>query len=299
MGQIKISELTPKDAPLSTTDLLVIAEETPDGFESRSITGRDIQQSVGKYGTEFGINTETPTHSLQVESDEQCIILAKTTNETGGGVALMDGNTSDEFQVGVGAFANRLCLRSNEELFKFPTADGTSGQAIVTDGSGNLSFDSVSGNPRTLAFSGITGTQTTSNVITICHSVLIPANTFSNNNILQVIFRMFRQSGILGQMYGRIYFNTANTLTGATLFNTIFTMNGGAVNSIGLVERNFSYDGTNLTSYSNSAYSDYTTGAVVNVPFNATVDNYVLLTMQCQQTSDIANINLFKILAYV
>ena len=46
MGQIKISELTPKEEPLSTTDLLIIAQETPDGFESRSITGRDIMQSI-------------------------------------------------------------------------------------------------------------------------------------------------------------------------------------------------------------------------------------------------------------
>jgi hypothetical protein len=46
MGQIKISELTPKEEPLSTTDLLIIAQETPDGFESRSITGRDIINAI-------------------------------------------------------------------------------------------------------------------------------------------------------------------------------------------------------------------------------------------------------------
>ena len=82
------------------------------------------------------------------------------------------------------------------------------------------------------------------------------------------------------------------------LFNTNFTMNSGATNTLGLVERNFSYDGTNLTSFSNSAFSDYTTGAVVNIPFNATVDNYVLLSMLCQNGADVANINLFKIFSY-
>ena len=204
MGQIKISQLTPKDAPLSDTDLLMIAEETPDGFESKSITGANIFEAIP---------------------------IPET-------------------------------------------------------------------NPTLLAFSGKTGTQTTTTTITVCHSVLIPANTFTNNNILQFVFRMFRQSGNLGQMYGRIYFNTANTLTGATLFNTLFTMNGGGTQFLGLVERNFSYDGTNLTSYSNSAFSEYTTGAVVNVAFDATVDNYVLLTMQCQNGADVANINLFKIFSY-
>jgi hypothetical protein len=201
---IRISELTPKGATLSETDLFEISEETPDGFVSKSITGAEIIEAI-------------------------------------------------------------------------PVPEG---------------------NPRLLSFSGISGTSTTSNVITICHSVLIPANTFSSNNILQVIFRMLRQSGNLGQMYGRIYFNTANTLTGATLFNTTFTMSGGSSQYLGYCERHFSYDGTNLTSYSNNAFSEYTTGAVVNVPFNATVDNYVLLTMQCQNLADVANINLFKIFTY-
>jgi len=201
---IKISELTPKEAPLSPTDLFEISEETPDGFVSKSITGAKIIEAI-------------------------------------------------------------------------PVPEG---------------------NLRLLSFSGISGTSTTSNVITICHSVLIPANTFSSNNILQVVFRMFRQSGNLGQMYGRLYFNTANTLTGATLFNTTFTMNGGSSQYLGYVERHFSYDGTNLTSYSNNAFSEYTTGAVVNVPFDATIDNYVLLTMQCQNVADVANINLFKIFTY-
>ena len=154
-------------------------------------------------------------------------------------------------------------------------------------------------NPRLLDFSGTIGTPTTGSSVTICHSVLIPANTLGANNILQVVFRMFRQSGNIGQMYGRVYFNTSNSLSGATLLNTAFTMNGGSTQYLGYCERNFSYDGTNLTTYSNNAFSEYTTGAVVNIPFNATVDNYVLLTMQAQNAADTANINLYKIFAYV
>jgi hypothetical protein len=110
---------------------------------------------------------------------------------------------------------------------------------------------------------------------------------------------MYRVSGNLGQLYGRIYFNTTNSLTGATLFNTTFTMNGGSTQFLGLVERNFSYNGTNLTSYSNAAFSDYTTGNIVNVAFNKSVDNYVIFAMQCQNIADVANINLFKVFAYV
>jgi hypothetical protein len=46
MGKIKISELIPKDAPLSDTDLFVIAEETSDDYESKSITGHEVLASA-------------------------------------------------------------------------------------------------------------------------------------------------------------------------------------------------------------------------------------------------------------
>ncbi len=173
-----------------------------------------------------------------------------------------------------------------------PTNTAITGQQIIDAASGG-----GSNNPKLLGFSGILGTNTTGTTITICHSLLIPANTLGTNNILQLIFRMYRVSGAVGQLYGRIYFNTTNSLTGATLFNTNFTMNNG--HQTGYVERNFSYNGTNLTSYSNAAFSDYTTGNIVNVAFNRSVDNYVIFTMQCQNIADVANINLFKVFAYV
>jgi hypothetical protein len=161
-------------------------------------------------------------------------------------------------------------------------------------GSGNLNIG-----PRLLGFSGINGTNTTSNAVTICHSLMIPANTLTTNSILQLVFRMNRVSGNTGQMYGRIYFNTSNSLTGASLLNTIFQMNGGGVQFLGYVERNFSYDGTNLVTYQNNAYSEYTTGSALSIPFNRTVNNWVLFTMQAQNAAEIANINLFKVFAYV
>jgi hypothetical protein len=166
------------------------------------------------------------------------------------------------------------------------------GNSLV--GSGNVNIG-----PKLLGWSGFLGTTTSGTAITVCHSLRIPANTLSLNNILQVQFRMFRQSGNVGQLYGRIYFNTSNSLTGATLFNTTFTMNGGGTQFLGLVERNFSYNGTNLTGYSNTAFSDYSTGPALNVALNYTVDNYILFTMQCQNIADVANINLFKVFAYV
>jgi hypothetical protein len=100
-------------------------------------------------------------------------------------------------------------------------------------------------------------------------------------------------------MYGRIYTNTTNSLTGATLIGGIFTMNGGGTQFIGYCERNYSYDGTNLRTMVGTTFSEYTTGNIQTTALNRTVNQFVLFTMQCQNAADIANIDLFKVFAYV
>jgi hypothetical protein len=76
-------------------------------------------------------------------------------------------------------------------------------------------------------------------------------------------------------------------------------MNGGGTQYLGLVERNLSYNGTTLIGYSNVAFSEFTTGTALTTALNRTVDNYVLLTMACQNSADIANIDIVKVFAYV
>jgi hypothetical protein len=166
------------------------------------------------------------------------------------------------------------------------------GNSLV--GSGNVTIG-----PKLLGYSGILGTPTTLNTVTICHSLLIPANTFNSNNILQLVFRMYRQSGNLGQIYGRIYSNTTNTLTGATLISNIYTMNGGGSAFLGYCERNYSYDGTSLRTMVGTTQSEYTVGAIQTTTFNRTSNQYILFTMQCQNVADVANVDLFKVFAYV
>jgi hypothetical protein len=110
---------------------------------------------------------------------------------------------------------------------------------------------------------------------------------------------MHRQSGNLGQMYGRIYSNTTNSLTGATLISSIFTMNGGGTAYLGYCERNYSYDGTSLRTMVGTTQSEYTVGAIQTTTFNRTSNQYILFTMQCQNVTDVANVDLFKVFAYV
>lgn len=153
--------------------------------------------------------------------------------------------------------------------------------------------------PKLLGYSGILGTPTTINTVTISHSLLIPANTLNSNNILQVVFRMFRQTSNLGQIYGRIYTNTTNSLTGASLISGVFTMNGGGSSYVGYCERNYSYNGTSLKTMVGTTFSEYTVGNILTSTFNKNVNQYIIFAMQCQNTADVANVDIYKVFAYV
>jgi hypothetical protein len=213
----------------------------------------------------------------------QIIAAASGGSATWGGIT---GTLSSQTDLQTALNAKQATLVSGTNI---KTVNGNS---LV--GSGNVTIG-----PKLLGYSGILGTPTTTNAVTICHSLLIPANTFNSNNILQLVFRMYRQSGNLGQLYGRIYSNTTNSLTGATLISSIFTMNGGSTAYLGYCERNYSYNGTSLTTMVGTTQSEYTVGTIQTTTFNRTSNQYILFTMQCQNIADVANVDMFKVFAYV
>jgi len=153
-------------------------------------------------------------------------------------------------------------------------------------------------NPRLLSFTGITGSNSVSNSVTICHSVLLPANTLGTNNILQLILRMIRITNTAGQVFGRIYVNTSNSLTGATLISPALTINAGGAQNIGYFERNYSYNGTSLVTGVSTNFSDYTHGTIQTTTFNRAVNQYILFTIQSNTATDVSNIDLYKVFLY-
>jgi hypothetical protein len=76
-------------------------------------------------------------------------------------------------------------------------------------------------------------------------------------------------------------------------------MNGGGSNYVGYCERNYSYDGTSLRTMVGTTFSEYTTGNILTSTFNKNVNQYIIFAMQCQNTADVANVDLYKVFAYV
>ena len=224
-----------------------------------------------------------------------------STGTTGTDFNVVSSGTDHQFNIPTASATNRGALSTTDwSTFNSKQDALVSGTNIKTiNGNSLVGSGNVNIGPRLIGWSGILGTPTTGTAVGICHSILIPANTLGTNNILQLVFRMYRQSGNAGQLYGRIYSNTTNSISGATLIGGLFTMNGGGVQFVAYCERNYSYDGTNLRTISATSFSEYAAGTIQSTALNRTVNQYILFTMQAQNLADTGNVDLVKVFAYV
>jgi len=138
------------------------------------------------------------------------------------------------------------------------------------------------GNPRTLESTiGLNLTGTTNQ---ISASVLIPSGTIVTNNSIYIRNVLTKTAGSTTSS-ARIYLNTTNSLTGATLLGT-----SGGMNSTTYVqrfERNFFFDGTNLNVYNptNGISTDLTSGTNTLFSFNPATDYYIIFAIQNSTTT--------------
>jgi len=99
-------------------------------------------------------------------------------------------------------------FNSNGVTFKMPTADGTSGQALITDASGNLSFGSISETKPTITSSSLFLAPDTASAITIA------GTNFVSVPIVEAI----------NSSTGAITRASAVSFTSATSINATFTL---------------------------------------------------------------------------
>jgi len=160
-------------------------------------------------------------------------------------------------------------------------------------------FAGGSGNPSVISASYANGTVVTTTLVeTVSQSLLIPANTFTDG-MLDVLCRMTK-TGSLGTTTFKIYKNTSNTLTGATLLSTIAS-SSSATNLFLQGIRNYRINTNTISGLSNTAASltDYSIGSLTSsTTFTTTVDNYILFTLQLSNIADSANVSMARLTQY-
>jgi hypothetical protein len=121
----------------------------------------------------------------------------------------------------------------------------------------------------------------TSNANEITYSILIPANTFRTNGIIDFACR-FSKIGSTSNWNVRMYKNTINSLTGAVQIASINNSSTNVLYSQCL--RYFRLDSGNIYFYTINNQSTLhivsTTIAEGSTTFNLAVDNYILFAIQ-------------------
>ena len=121
---IKISELTPKGAPLSETDLLEISESTPDGYLSKSITGAEIIESI-----------PVPETNPSTLASVNGLNLTGTANQISASVLISSGTILTNNTIYIKGFLNKTAgSTSSQPRFYINTTNSLSGATLLGAG---------------------------------------------------------------------------------------------------------------------------------------------------------------------
>lgn len=116
----------------------------------------------------------------------------------------------------------------------------------------------------------------------VSRSLLVPANTYAGDGILELLFRVTKTGASDGVTTLKMYKNTVDSLVGATLIGT--GINASAASNIFFQPYRNARINSNTISLLNTAQanlSDYTFSGVglTSTTFDVTVDNYILFTI--------------------
>ena len=165
-------------------------------------------------------------------------------------------------------------------------------------GSGDLVV-SATANPSVIALSATDGT--TVNGLggdTISQTLTIPANTFTGNGLLEVRFRISKSFATGSNYFIRVYVNTANTLSGATL------MSQGQVSPVQIfqqITRTMRINSNTLTAYSGGLQYDFqtNTSAPYSATFNINQQQFLIFTMQLANAGETGFVEFASAVKYI
>jgi hypothetical protein len=183
---VKISDLTAKASKIASTDLIEIAQVSGPSYVSRKVTGSEINELSLDTSPQLGGDLDVNGQIITSASNGNIII-----EPNGTGAVLIGGNSTQptelRFMEDSDNGTNYVALKAANSLssnttYTLPTADGTSGQVLSTNGTGTLSWTT---NATNLTWNATTITGGTNGGILFQNSGLLlnSANLVFNNTL--------------------------------------------------------------------------------------------------------------------
>jgi hypothetical protein len=150
MADVKISQLTAKAAKVESTDRIPIADFNGTTYDTKYVTGAEINEvsldTSPQLGGNLDVNGNTITSAsngnIQIRPNGTgAVLIGDSSGSNAAPLRFMELSDNGTNYVGLKA-ANNL---TGNTTYTLPTADGTSGQVLQTNGSGTLSWTARTG----------------------------------------------------------------------------------------------------------------------------------------------------------
>ena len=242
----------------------------------------------------LGFRSETDTHETYIQLTAPTADRTITIPDASGNVVIdttvpsfSNGASAGEIRLreGSGGGTNYTAVKAAATLasdysLTLPTTQGGSGQVIVNDGTGQLSWAS-NGGSTVSKFLGtvVPATVTGTTAETLLSELLIPANTFTAGDCFTIIFRARRQSVLATDRWNFYISNQSGVFSGKPLMGYITI---GNIGQFGITcERNVTIYNATTTYYVNSTaarYDDFNNDNLSSSNIDWTVAQYIIMT---------------------
>jgi hypothetical protein len=145
MADIKISQLTAKAAKVESNDRIPIADFNGTTYDTKYVTGAQINELSLDTSPQLGGNLDVNGHTITSASNGNiqirpngtgAVLIGDSSGSNAAPLRFMELSDNGTNYVGLKAADN---LTANT-TYTLPTADGTSGQVLQTNGTGTLSW---------------------------------------------------------------------------------------------------------------------------------------------------------------